>query len=171
MSWSDTAGTGVQEGGFFRSLGAVLLLLSTPPFTLALWSIFVQHGGSATSFALHLSDRKNWKPFLYSLPTLSWEATYYIAAFGAFQAALQLLVPGKEFVGPVSPKGNRPVYKANGVESYLITLVAFFACWKYNSFEAARVYDQFGEMLNALNIFGNVLCLFLTVKGYYFHSR
>ncbi len=169
-SWSETAGTGVESSGVFRALGALLLLLSTPPFTIALWSIFVQHKGSVASFVTLLSDQKNWTPFLQSLPTLSWEATGYIAAFGAFEALIQLAVPGKAFVGPISPKGNRPVYKANGVQCYFVTLVAFFLAWKYSIFNPARVYDQFGEMLNALNIFGNVLCLFLTLKGYYFPS-
>ena len=170
VSWSETAGTGVEGSGFFRALGALLLLVTTPPFTIALWSIFVQHQGSITSFVVYLSDKSNWQPFVDSLPTLSWEATYYIAAFGVFQAFLQLAVPGKSFIGPISPKGNRPVYKDNGVACFFITLIAFFACWKYEVFNPARIYDQFGQILNALNIFGNVLCLFLTVKGYLFPS-
>merc|ERR1719172_252263 len=115
VSWSDTAGTGVQEGGFFRSLGALLLLLSTPPFTLALWSIFVQHGGSATSFALHLSDRKNWKPFLDSLPTLSgghllhrglWSVPGSTAAFGARQGVCGAGVPQGQQAGVQGERGG-----------------------------------------------------------------
>lgn len=34
-----------------------------------------------------------------------------IASYGAFEAALQLLLPGKRVEGPISPAGNRPVYK------------------------------------------------------------
>lgn len=34
-----------------------------------------------------------------------------IACYGAFEAALQLLLPGKRVEGPISPAGNRPVYK------------------------------------------------------------
>lgn len=34
-----------------------------------------------------------------------------IACFGAFEAALQLLLPGKRVEGPISPTGHRPVYK------------------------------------------------------------
>lgn len=164
--WSETAGTGVENGSAFRALGAILLLLSTPPFTIAMWSIFVQFEGSVVAFVTKLSDPSEWPAFIEGLPTLSWEGTRYVAVFGAFQAALQVLVPGAEFVGPISPMGNRPVYKANGVQCFLITLVAFFAAWHFGVFEPARVYDQFGEMLNFLNIFGNVLCLFLTIKGY-----
>lgn len=34
-----------------------------------------------------------------------------IACYAAFEAALQLLLPGKRVEGPISPAGNRPVYK------------------------------------------------------------
>ena len=34
-----------------------------------------------------------------------------IACYSAFEAALQLLLPGKRVEGPISPMGNRPVYK------------------------------------------------------------
>ena len=34
-----------------------------------------------------------------------------IFCYGAFEAALQLLLPGKRVEGPISPEGNRPVYK------------------------------------------------------------
>ena len=39
------------------------------------------------------------------------EAWCWVGAFGVFQAALQLLIPGSVFKGPVTPKGNVPVYK------------------------------------------------------------
>jgi 7-dehydrocholesterol reductase len=44
-------------------------------------------------------------------PRPSAEAWSYLAFFGAMQAAFQLLIPGPEFRGPVTPKGNTPVYK------------------------------------------------------------
>lgn len=36
-----------------------------------------------------------------------------IGAYAAFEAALQLLLPGKRVEGPISPTGHRPVYKVN----------------------------------------------------------
>ena len=44
-------------------------------------------------------------------PRPSLEACAILAAFGAFEAALQLLLPGKTVKGPVTPKGNVPIYK------------------------------------------------------------
>ena len=44
-------------------------------------------------------------------PWPSAEAWGIIASFGALEALLQLGLPGAEHRGPVSPKGNVPVYK------------------------------------------------------------
>ncbi|KAF2309209.1 hypothetical protein GH714_001181 [Hevea brasiliensis] len=35
------------------------------------------------------------------------------ACYAAFEAALQLLLPGKRVEGPISPQGNRPIYKGH----------------------------------------------------------
>ena len=51
---------------------------------------------------------KRWPP-LWSAKTL--EAWQWFLTFGSIQALMQLYVPGKAFRGPVSPKGNVPVYK------------------------------------------------------------
>lgn len=44
-------------------------------------------------------------------PAPSLIAWRIIASFGAFEALLQLVLPGKRFEGPISPAGNIPVYK------------------------------------------------------------
>ncbi len=48
-------------------------------------------------------------------PSPSPRAWCIIAGFGLLEAVLQLVVPGKTFHGPVTPKGNVPVYKVVGV--------------------------------------------------------
>lgn len=49
--------------------------------------------------------------FYCAWPRPSGDAWKFVVAFGVVQAVLQLLMPGKTFLGPVSPKGNTPVYK------------------------------------------------------------
>ena len=44
-------------------------------------------------------------------PRPSLEAWSYVAGHGLLQAALQLWLPGRRHLGPVTPKGNVPVYK------------------------------------------------------------
>ena len=48
-------------------------------------------------------------------PTPSWAAWAHVAIFGAAEAGLQLLLPGKIHKGPITPKGNVPVYKVTGL--------------------------------------------------------
>jgi 7-dehydrocholesterol reductase len=46
---------------------------------------------------------------IWPMPTVA--AGKIILGFALFEAALQLLLPGKRFEGPVSPSGNVPAYK------------------------------------------------------------
>lgn len=84
------------------------------------------------------------------------EAWTWFVSFGVLQAALQVLVPGPTFHGPVSPRGNVPIYKvqflqtvshmehdrtvhlvkstimqANGIQCFAITAVIFAAGSQY----------------------------------------
>lgn len=60
---------------------------------------------------------------LWPKPTLF--AFQIIAVYAAFEAALQLLLPGKTVYGPISPAGNRPVYKVDSNFSALFSPVFF----------------------------------------------
>lgn len=53
-----------------------------------------------------------------------------IICYAIFEAALQLLLPGKTVEGPISPTGHRPVYKVYGsyaIHKYSVHL-AFIVC-------------------------------------------
>lgn len=65
---------------------------------------------------------------LYDIwPRPSAEAWTYILGFGLLQALLQLFVPGPEFQGPITPKGNVPKYKVTmGVDPSSIPFVYNF---------------------------------------------
>lgn len=45
------------------------------------------------------------------------DAWTHIVAFGLLEAVLQLLLPGKQHKGPVTPKGNQPVYKVTVLQA------------------------------------------------------
>lgn len=64
---------------------------------------------------------------LWPRPTAT--AWKIIACYGAFEAALQLLLPGKRVEGPISPTGNRPVYKVLDTRFlYVKTLLPKWLC-------------------------------------------
>lgn len=100
-------------------------------------------------------------------PRPSWVALGYILGFGAIQAAFMLLLPGKRFLGPTTPRGNVPEYTANGVQAYAATLALFFATWRYGVFDPAAVYDHMGAIISTSNIFSLVFCGLLYLKGRY----
>ncbi len=54
--------------------------------------------------------------------------------------------------------------QANGVQAYLTTLALFFLGWQLHLFSPSRVYDLFGEILSAMNIFSLLFCAFLYFK-------
>ena len=52
----------------------------------------------------------------------------FIFTFFGVSLALMKLMPGGTHYGPASPKGNIPVYKSNGVQSFLFHTALFVLC-------------------------------------------
>lgn len=123
---------------------------------LKLWNIFQSHGVFSTIWAI-------WSPIFFGSST----AWAMIAIFATFQLLFMKFLPGKKFEGPLTPNGNTPVYKANGVPAFLLTLLLFFLATDiFHLFSATIIYDNFGPLIGALNIFSLCFCLFLQIKGH-----
>ena len=87
-----------------------LTLLPLMRFNLSRWLINCELNGSVSAFA-DLAMKEGPMGLWNLWPTPSREAWAVLAAFGGAEAFLQLYLPGKTFYGPISPKGNIPVYK------------------------------------------------------------
>ncbi|TQD91014.1 hypothetical protein C1H46_023401 [Malus baccata] len=110
---------------------SMLSLLSLcPPFVILLWYTMVHADGSILQTWDHLRQH-GLQGFIEIWPRPTATAWKIIACYGAFEAALQLLLPGKRVEGPISPAGNRPVYKANGMAAYFVTLTTYLGLWWY----------------------------------------
>lgn len=157
-----------------NSLGPLFLILLCPPFVmlmwytntalqgslLSLWTLMSQQGFFHTLFSI-------WAPYFWG-SAIAWKMIGY---FIAFELLLMRILPGKTFHGPITPKGNVPVYKANGVLSFLTTMGVFYILtFGLNLFSAAILYDHLGEILGALNILSLIFCAFLYIKGRFFPS-
>ena len=124
------------SGGLFasRDLGALSLLIVCPLFGMLIWYLVAVQKGSIRGLYMVIR-RLGWKFFSREL----WVKAYpfdplglkIVGIYAAFEAFLQLYVPGKKFKATPTSTGHVPVYKANGVESYLISIVA----------KRQRVYD------------------------------
>lgn len=137
-----------------------VLVLGSPLFVLLLYVITVHYDGSvieAGGAGLEL---------LAKLPRPSWTAVGMLAVWLSFQAALLILLPGELRDGPISPAGNRPRYKLNGVAAFVVThLVAWLVCGPLGWVDASIVHDRFGELLITSSLLALVLCLGLYLKG------
>ena len=98
-------------------------------------------------FAVLTTIAEAWGPVALGSPA-AWSM---IAGFAALQLALMRLLPGATVYGPPTPTGHVPVYKANGVASFLVTLGLFGGGAWLGWFSPAAIHDHFGELLGALN--------------------
>lgn len=152
-----------EGGGWFRTWGfPLVLLLVCPPLTVILWMITVCFDGSVAAFATGITVER----FVALLPAPSLAAFGIFAVWALFQLVLLLVLPGKEHLGPVTPMGNRPRYKENGVLAFVVTHVAWYlAAYQLHLFSPTIVYDHFGSLVVTLVLFALVFCLFLYAKG------
>ena len=149
----------------------IIFLLLCPPAVFVFWYVNVMLGGSFERFFQIAMENGwvhtiwgIWKPLFFGSAT-AWKI---IGIFAAFQLLLMKIVPGKPFLGPVTPQGNVPVYKANGLACFLFTIGSYLiAAYGLKWFSPTIIYDHLGPILGALNIFSLVFCLFLYFKGMY----
>jgi 7-dehydrocholesterol reductase len=80
------------------------------------------------------------------------------------------LVPGKEFKATATPSGHVPIYNANGIQCYVITIFALFVSSYFGIFNPADVYDNMGKLLSSINLFAVIFCFVIMLKGLYFPS-
>jgi len=152
-----------------RTLVPLLLLTLCPPFVLVLWYTHVELGGSLAALGEFLGERgvvsgvvEIWRPYLFGT-SAAWAI---IGVFGGLQLALMRLLPGARFEGPLTPAGHTPVYKANGVAAFAVTMALWFLCgYVLELFSPTVLYDHLGGLLGALNIFALLFCAVLYLKG------
>ena len=146
-----------------------LLVFLCPVFAMILvYTITTLDGSLLALLSLIRSDgfvgllKKAWFPYILGSKT-AWS---YIIPYALFELVLMRVLPGKLTKGPITPAGNVPVYKANGLLSYIVTLVVFFgASYGLNLFNPADVYNHFLEIIGAMNVVSLVFCGLLMLKG------
>lgn len=149
-----------------KRLGPLFLMLACPPAAILFWHVNTELKGAfyplweafvAKGFFMTLYQI--WSPYFFGTQT-AWALLFL---FGSVQLLFMKLLPGKVFYGPLTPMGNTPVYKANGVASFCGTLLLFWISTFF--FPATLLYDNLGGLLGALNFFSLLFCLLLYFKG------
>ena len=154
------------------TLMPILLMLFSANISLLLWHASAKHDGSL--LAEYRSLRRQgfaaglWRIWR-QIDVLSPLSCAVIGGYCVFAVVLMKLLPGPTVYGPVTPKGNRTVYKDNGFSCFVVTMLSFAALQyvlktRYR-LSATVVYDRFGEFLATLTVLSHLLCVVLYVKG------
>jgi 7-dehydrocholesterol reductase len=146
----------------------LVLLLVCPPTAILVWYVHVHLGGSLAELGRLVvrvgpatAAAQIFRPVLLGTKT----AWAMIGVFAMTELTLMRLLPGKPWDGPVTPTGNVPRYRANGVAAFTTTLGLFLGLAAAGVFPATIIYDHFGGLLGALNVFSLGFCLVLYLKG------
>ncbi|CAM9554575.1 unnamed protein product [Ectocarpus fasciculatus] len=161
---------GFVPNWFRTTVGPLFLILVPPFFVVFWWHLLVSHSGSWASL---WGDLKAAGPeyVLDVVPSPVDPAAWkYILGFGIFEIVLMVGLPGKAFRANPTATGHIPVYKANGMLSYLVTLATLCALVATDRLDPKNVYDKLGEIFTGLSVFSLFFVLLLTVKGLYFPS-
>jgi 7-dehydrocholesterol reductase len=142
----------------------LLLLGLSPPVALVLWIIVTYYDGSL------LAALGEPSVLLAKIPRPSLAAAGMLLGWLGFQLLLLRLLPGRRIRGPVTPRGNQPEYRLNGVIAFVVTHAAWFAATGLGLIEATIIYDHFGELLATASLLALALCGWLYVKGLRFPS-
>lgn len=152
----------------------LFLIVSCPLIVMVMWYTSAHLDGSYLKLSMLCSEKGAfeifkgiWSPYFFGTAA-AWKI---ICVFALFELILMRIVPGKTFYGPVTPAGNIPVYKANGVACYLITYLSYYVLsFKLHIFSPSIIYDNLGGLLGALCFFSFIFCIFLYFKGRFFPS-
>jgi len=154
-----------------------ILIIVCSNLVIAFTYIVIKCDGSLVEFFRRINDT-GFINFIVKLWTdvkiMSSFSVLAILGYAAWSLLLMVLVPGRQFNGPITPKGNTPVYKDNGLACYLITLVAFTGLTiflKLNGYPSPTVvYDRFDEIIVTLTILSFFVCIGLYIKGSFWPS-
>jgi len=97
---------------------------------------------------------------------------WIIVVWIVFEAVLLLIVPGPSEGGPITPKGNCPQYKLNGVACFLIThVLLYISILRLQLFSVESLFSEIGSIVATSLIGTFFVCWLLYWKGRYFPTN
>lgn len=157
-----------------RTAVPLFLMICCPSLVILVWYTNVVLDGSLNRLWGLCADRgffstlyHIWEPIFWG-SSVAWKM---IVFFAVAQALIMQFTPGRKFYGPLTSKGNVPIYKANGPQGFFISIGLFYIlAFKLHVFSPTIIYDHFGELIGALNIASFFFCFLLYIKGRFFPS-
>ena len=110
--------TGVSQGMIpgRKYLGPLFLITAPPIVVFIVWYTNYHLNGSFAALFDKISAEGVVDTLKSMVPSpFEPKAWKIIGTYAFVQAMIMRFVPGKKFIGPLTPKGNTPEYNANGV--------------------------------------------------------
>ena len=162
-----------KKGNCMCTITSFLILLTAPNFVMLFAYTLINLNGSLTQLVDFLSLQKPqdtleqiWWPYIIG----NHEVWTIIGVFISFEVLLMVILPGHHYTGSVTPKGNVPHYKDNGLLAFFFTIAGFMLLVYYDIFNPSIIYDNFMYLIGALNLFGLSMSVILFIKGKYLPS-
>jgi len=150
----------------FVKMVPLFLIIACPLFVIIGPLICAEFDGSTKFlFEQRLQDLPGM--FYARWPQPSFLAAKIIIGFALVELILLIILPGATYYGPITPAGKKPVYKLNGVLSYIIThILLYVSVYQLNLFSPSLVYDNICSILQTLSTIAFIMCIFLLIKGH-----
>ncbi len=156
-----------SQSVFRRTLFPLFLVLACPFAVVFIWYCCSLYDGSLWRMVTQISLAR----LAHDWPWPTVAAAKIVGAFAALELVLMIALPGKRYFGPVTPAGERMVYKINGLFAWVVThALLYVGAFRLHWFNPGIVYDHFGSIIMTLNLFALLFCVFLYIKGAYFPS-
>ncbi|CAM9485421.1 unnamed protein product [Choristocarpus tenellus] len=156
---------GIVPASVRKTAGPLFLIFVPPYFVIVLWHTMCNLNGSF----VRLWDEAKSGGVQYMIDfvpsPLDPEAWKLIGAYGLFELVLMMALPGKLFRANATATGHVPVYKANGMLAYLVTIFTLIFLAQTGRFSPGIVYDRLGEILSGLSFASLFVVLGLYAKG------
>ena len=162
-----------KKGNCMYIIASFLMLLTTPNFVMLFTYTIINLNGSLTRLFEFLSSQNpqdTLQQIWWSYIIGNYEVWTIIGVFIGFEVLLMVILPGHHYTGSVTPKGNVPRYKDNGLLAFFFTITAFMMIVYYDIFNPSIIYDNLMYLIGALNLFGLSMSVILFIKGKYLPS-
>jgi 7-dehydrocholesterol reductase len=143
------------------------LILTCPVTVVLIWYTQMAYAGSLARALASIDIATVYN--IWPRPTLV--ACQILLIFVLMQLLLMVLLPGRTYLGPVTPAGDRVAYKINGLQAWVVThLLLYLGAYQLKWFSPTIVYDHFGSLLTVCSLFSLLFCGFLYAKGVWMPS-
>ena len=160
-----------------ESILPLFLCFICPFFVRSIAFICDQCAGSVTEFLkrIYFDETMTLKHVLQQFFYFQWHwpSAIIIFAFLSYSILMTVLLPGKNYQGPITDTGHIPIYCDNGFVYYLVSLLIFTVLTiglKFNAMSPTYIYDHWQEFLSTVNTFAFLLCFLMMLKGKYMPS-